>query len=96
MLPWVVVFLLGAFALWVVWLWQWLGRSPRRELVARWSFWRALGMSAGAFALGFLLDPDVGIVKQGAHMYLVGPLVFALLLGAPTLLVRWVFLRRAR
>lgn len=87
--------LLGIAIALVAVLYEWTGRSPQREKIAAWSTRRALATCIGAWALAFLLDPDHGIVRQGPHMWIVGPIVWALLLGGPVLFVRWTKLRRS-
>ena len=86
MLPFIFLFAIGA-------LYRWLGRSPRRERIATWPWWKGLGYPVVAVVAAILLDPDHGIVRRGPHMIVVAPLVVALLFGGPTLLARWISVR---
>ena len=74
---------------------RWAGRPPQRDRIASWPALRVVVGCVAALALAVLLDPDHGIVKQGAHMWVVGPVVWALLLGAPVTFVRWATIRRS-
>jgi hypothetical protein len=85
--------LLAILAIIIVGIWRWMGQSPRRERIAAWSALRAITYSAAAIGLAVLLDPDHGIVKQGGHMWFVGPVDWMLILAGTTLFARWIHLR---
>jgi len=85
--------ILGFVSVLIAALYGWTGKSPQRERIAAWSRRRAYGTWFGAWALAVLLDPDHGIVKQGPHMWIVGPIVWCLMIGGPVAFVRWRTIR---
>ncbi|HTE42220.1 MAG TPA: hypothetical protein VK629_15445 [Steroidobacteraceae bacterium] len=44
----------------------------------------------GGWLLAVLLDPDHGVMPQGKHMYIVGPVVLLLIFASPVVGIRWL------